>query len=138
VLTSPATGKSLTSFAKVTDKDLRVTDNGDVHPDDPHPLNRQRRALRSVRQGDRQEPGQIRFKILVDDGGTPNDPSDDEILADLGVVKGSTGRSDDFCDTAVPALSCAAPTGLMWIHRPSWAARARAGRPVRTVMSIRA
>ena len=50
-------------------------------------------------------PGQIRLEILVDHGGTPNDPSDDEFLADLGVVKGSTGRSDDFCEAAVPALS---------------------------------
>jgi hypothetical protein len=50
-------------------------------------------------------PGQIRFEILVDHGGTPTDPSDDEFLADLGLVKGSTGRSDDFCEAAVPALS---------------------------------
>ena len=49
--------------------------------------------------------GQIRFEILIDHGGTPNDPSDDEFLADLGVAKGSTGRSDDFCEAAVPALS---------------------------------
>ena len=50
-------------------------------------------------------PGQIRFEILIDHGGTPTDPSDDEFLAFLGVVKGSTGRSDDFCAAAVPALS---------------------------------
>jgi hypothetical protein len=50
-------------------------------------------------------PGQIRFEILVDHGGTPTDPSDDEFLANLGAVKGSTGRSDDFCEAAVPALS---------------------------------
>ena len=49
-------------------------------------------------------PGQTRFEILVDHGGTPTDPADDEFLADLGEVKGSTGRSDDFCDAAVPAL----------------------------------
>jgi hypothetical protein len=50
-------------------------------------------------------PGQIRFEILIDTAGTPSDPSDDEFLAFLGVVKGSTGRSDDFCAAAVPALS---------------------------------
>jgi hypothetical protein len=38
-------------------------------------------------------------------GGTPSDPFDDEFLADLGVVKGSTGRSEDLCEAAVPALS---------------------------------
>ena len=50
-------------------------------------------------------PGQIRFEVLVDHAGTPADPSDDVFLADLGLVKGSTGRSDDFCAAAVPALT---------------------------------
>ena len=50
-------------------------------------------------------PGQTRFEILLDDGGTPNDPSDDEFLGRLGVAKESTGRSDDFCEAAVPALT---------------------------------
>ena len=40
----------------------------------------------------------------IDHGGTPTDPSDDEFLAEE-LVKGSTGRSDDFCEAAVPALS---------------------------------
>jgi hypothetical protein len=39
------------------------------------------------------------------DGGTPTDPSDDEFLEFLGVVKESTGRSDDFCEAAVPLLT---------------------------------
>jgi hypothetical protein len=47
-------------------------------------------------------PGQVRFELLVDHGGTPSDPSDDEFLEFLGVVKGSTGRNDlegrNFCD----------------------------------------
>ena len=50
-------------------------------------------------------PGQIRFELLIDNGGTPQDPSDDEFLADLGVVFGSTGRNDDFCEAVVPGLS---------------------------------
>jgi hypothetical protein len=42
--------------------------------------------------------------LLVDHGGTPSDPSDDtEISFEL--VKESTGRTDDFCEVAVPALS---------------------------------
>lgn len=48
------------------------------------------------------DPGQIRFELLIDHGGTPTDPSDDEEIDFLGVVKGSTGRNDtegrDFCD----------------------------------------
>lgn len=50
-------------------------------------------------------PGQLRFAILVDNAGTPTDPFDDEFIEDLGVLKGSTGRSDDFCTAAVAALS---------------------------------
>ena len=49
-------------------------------------------------------PGQIRLEILFDHGGTPTDPFDDVFLAEE-LVKGSTGRSDDFCEAAVPALS---------------------------------
>jgi len=41
-------------------------------------------------------PGQTRFVIVFDESG-------DEVSRE--VVKGSTGRSDDFCDAAVPALT---------------------------------
>ena len=48
------------------------------------------------------DPGQTRYELLIDHGGTPADPEDDTFLEDLGVVKGSTGRNDleghDFCD----------------------------------------
>jgi len=105
MFTSLANGKSVTSVANVFEKDLRVTDNGDgtqtvlilatgnavLYGQDGKAIAR--------------NPGQIRFELLFDDGGTPTDPSDDEFLADLGLVKGSTGRSDDFCDAAVAALS---------------------------------
>ena len=50
------------------------------------------------------DPGQIRFEILVDLNGTPTDPFDDVFLDFLGVVKGSTGRSDDFCAAALRVL----------------------------------
>ncbi len=84
--------------------DLKVTDNGDgtltilvlatgagvVYGPDGKAIAR--------------NPGQIRFEVLIDHGGTPTDPSDDEFLEDLGQVKGSTGRSDDFCAAVVPVL----------------------------------
>jgi hypothetical protein len=105
VFTNLANDKSVTAFLNVIEKDQRVTDNGDgtltilvlatgnavLYGEDGKAIAR--------------DPGQIRFEILIDDGGTPNDPSDDEFLAFLGVVKGSTGRSDDFCEAAVPTLS---------------------------------
>jgi hypothetical protein len=49
-------------------------------------------------------PGQIRYEILIDHGGTPADPTDDGFIEFLGVVKESTGRTDDFCAAVVPAL----------------------------------
>ena len=50
------------------------------------------------------DSGHFRFEFVVDHGGTPTDPSDDVLIEDHGIVKGSTGRSDDFCETIVPAL----------------------------------
>lgn len=105
VYTNLANDKSVTAVVIGNDKDLRVTDNGDgtltilvlatgnavVYGEDGKAIAR--------------NPGQTRFEILIDHGGTPTDPSDDEFLAFLGVVKESTGRTDDFCAAAVPALS---------------------------------
>lgn len=105
VFTNLANDKSITSVARFIEKDLRVTDNGDgtltilvlstgngvLYGADGKAIAR--------------NPGQVRFEILVDHAGTPTEPSDDEFLADLGEVKSSTGRTDDFCEAAVPALS---------------------------------
>jgi hypothetical protein len=83
-------------------KDLRVTDNGDgtltilglnagkMYGPDGKAIAR--------------SPGQIRFEVLIDNGGTPTDPSDDEQLEFLGIIKGPTGRTDDFCEAVVPVL----------------------------------
>jgi hypothetical protein len=100
--TNLATDKSYSTVFNGVDKDQRVTDNGDGtltilvlvtgnetwYGPDGNVLFR--------------NPGQVRFELLVDHGGTPSDPSDDEFLEFLGVVKGSTGRNDlegrNFCD----------------------------------------
>ena len=50
-------------------------------------------------------PGQIRFELLIDHNGTPTDRSDVEIIGFVRVVWESTGRTDDFCAAAVPALT---------------------------------
>jgi hypothetical protein len=92
------------SRVNAIDKDLRVTDNGDgtltililntgnavLYDADGVAIGR--------------NPGQVRFELVVDHGGTPSDPSDDTELS-FELVKGSTGRTDDFCEVAVPALS---------------------------------
>lgn len=48
-------------------------------------------------------PGQVRFEVVVDHGGTPTDPSDDVELS-FEQIKGSTGRSDDYCAAVVDAI----------------------------------
>jgi hypothetical protein len=104
VFTNLANGNAVTSEETSISKDLRVTDNGDgtltilglstgnvvVYGPDGKAIAR--------------NPGQVRFEVLIDNGGTPSDPSDDEFLEFLGIVKGSTGRTDDFCGAVVPVL----------------------------------
>jgi hypothetical protein len=104
VVTNVDNGNSVMSIGTTRDKDQRVTDNGDrtftilvlatgnavLYGPDGKAIAR--------------NPGQIRFEILIDNGGTPTDPDDDKFLRFLRDVKGSTGRSDDFCEAAVPIL----------------------------------
>ena len=101
VFTNLANGKTFTQIFNVLQKDLKVTDNGDgtltilvLATGSSKVYGPDGKLLFS-------DPGQIRFEILIDHGGTPADPSDDEFLEFLGVVFGSTGRNDlqdrDFC-----------------------------------------
>jgi hypothetical protein len=97
-------GRSLRSVANVNEKDLRVTDNGDgtftvliVATGNAVLYGTNGKAIA-------RNPGQTRLEIVFDVNGTPDDPFDDIELS-REVVKGSTGRSDDFCAAAVPALS---------------------------------
>ena len=102
--TNLANGKSVVSTVTGIDKDLRVTDNGDgtltiliVSTGNAVIYDENGKAIG-------RNPGQTRFELVIDDGGTPNDPSDDTELS-AEIVKGSTGRTDDFCGVIVPALS---------------------------------
>ncbi|RXZ72967.1 hypothetical protein [Agromyces albus] len=99
-----AEGDFVTERVQLADKDLKITDHGDgtmtilvlstgnafVAGPDGKVLAR--------------NPGQIRFELLIDNAGTISDPSDDEFIEFLGVVKGSTGRTDDFCAAVLPIL----------------------------------
>ena len=106
VYTNLANGNTVTEVGNAVDKDLRVTDNGDgtltilalstgnvaVFGPDGKALGR--------------NPGQVRFEFMVDHAGTPTDPTDDEFVEGSGsMVKGSTGRTDDFCEAVLPVLA---------------------------------
>ena len=104
VVTNLANDKVVTFVFTVVNKDLKVTDNGDgtltiltlntgnfvVYGADGKAIAR--------------NPGQVRFELLIDHGGTPTDPFDDEFIS-AELVKGSTGRNDDVCAAVVEALS---------------------------------
>lgn len=100
--TNVANDRTLTQIWDFVDKDQEVTDNGDG----TLTIRIKNAGSSKVYGPDGKllftDPGQTQFEILVDNGGTPGDPSDDEFLEFLGVVKGSTGRNDlqdrDFCE----------------------------------------
>jgi hypothetical protein len=102
--TNPENGKTMVSTLNGLEKDLRVTDNGDgtltvliLATGNAVLYNSDGKAIG-------RNPGQTRFELVVDHGGTPSDPADDTELS-FEVVKESTGRTDDFCEVAVSALS---------------------------------
>ncbi|MDT4916885.1 MAG: hypothetical protein QOI15_965 [Pseudonocardiales bacterium] len=96
-VTDLASGKWLTARTVTNSKDLHIQDNGDgtwtivtfgtgsftLYDASGAPIAR--------------NPGQARVRILIDYGGTPYDFSDDEFVSFLGVIKESTGRTDDAC-----------------------------------------
>lgn len=103
--TNPDNDRTVTEVFNGPEKDLKVTDNGDgtftilvLGTGNSTVFGTDGKAIA-------RNPGQLRWEILIDNKGTPQDPSDDEFLEFLGDVKGSTGRTDDFCAAAVPELT---------------------------------
>lgn len=99
-VTNLATDKTFTINFNFATKDLSVTDNGDGTL-----------TIEAISAGRQQvfgpdgerlfiDAGQTAFSVLIDDAGTPTDPSDDEFLEFLGISK-QVGRLDtaerDFC-----------------------------------------
>jgi hypothetical protein len=103
VVTNPANGNFVTSVATIRDKDQKVTDNGDGTLSVIVLATGNAVLYDAGGKAIARNPGQIRYELLVDHGGTPSDPSDDGEAEFVGIVKESTGRSDDFC-VAVPYL----------------------------------
>jgi hypothetical protein len=105
VLTNVGTGDSISDDERTVVKDLRVVDNGDGTLTITVLATGNMVAYDADGKAIARNPGQSRFQFIVDHGGTPADPSDDVELDDLGLIKGSTGRSDDYCTAAVAALT---------------------------------
>jgi hypothetical protein len=96
--TNLANGLTMTEFINIVSKDLKVTDNGDG----TLTVVFMESGVHNVKGPDgkveRMDPGTSRFEVLLDHGGTPTDPSDDEEL-DFRVIKEPTGPNElvDFC-----------------------------------------
>lgn len=105
VITNPANGNAVTDKGRVLTKDSKVVDNGDGTLTVSILATGAFTLYGADGKAIARDPGQIRFAVLIDHGGTPTDPSDDTELAFLGVTKESTGRSDDVCAIAIAALT---------------------------------
>jgi hypothetical protein len=106
-LTNLANGKQVTEVFNFMDKDRKVTDNGDGTLAIQIGATGGSRWYDSNRKLVFQDGGGIWFEILIDHGGTPTDPSDDEFIEFLGEVK-DTGRdditADNFCDQILSVI----------------------------------
>ena len=103
--TDPDNDRFVSEAFKVLDKELKVTDNGDGTSTILVLVTGNSTVYGMDGKAIARNPGQVRFEILIDNGGTPQDPYDDEFLEFLRDVKESTGRSDDFCAAVVPVLT---------------------------------
>jgi len=103
-ITNLATGHFVTAKESTITKDLRITDNGDgtltiiVLATGNFTVKNERGKAIS------RNPGQVRFRAVIDDNGTPSNPDDDVELS-FEQIKGSTGRTDDFCTAVVVAIA---------------------------------
>lgn len=93
-------GPSLRVVERSMSKDLSVTDNGDGTLTVLVLATGASTLYDSTGKAIARNPGQVRFELLIDHGGTPTNPEDDEEL-DFTLVKESTGRSDDYCEAII-------------------------------------
>lgn len=103
--TNLANDLSYTQVFNEGHRDLQVTDNGDGTLTVTVLATGGARVYGPDGKIVARNPGQVRFQLLIDNGGTPGDPTDDEFLEFLGVIKGSTGRNEEFgCEQIVELI----------------------------------
>jgi len=96
--TLTANGTSLTSLATVNEKDLHATDNGDGTVTVLIVATGNAALYDEAGTAIARNPGQTRLEITFDENGN-------EIPGSRRIARESTGRSDDFCAAAIPALT---------------------------------
>jgi len=104
VFTNARTGAFVTTHENSTFRDLLITEN----PDGTYTIvyfgTGNAVVYDSSGTAIGRNPGQMRWEVVVDLNGTPEDISDDEVFSEE-VILGSTGRNDDFCEAVVPELT---------------------------------
>jgi hypothetical protein len=103
VITNLDNGKTITAVHTYTRKDLYLSDNGDGTLTAVELLTGTTVLYGADAKSIARTTGQSRSKFLIDHGGTPTDPSDDELI-DVERVKRS-GRGDDLCAAFVSAIT---------------------------------
>ena len=103
-LTNVDNDATVTVHDRVLNKDLSVTDNGDGTLTIIALSTGNTTISDASGKAIGRNPGQVRTEFVVDHAGTPAFPDDDVQLSET-LVKGSTGRSDDFCTVVVGALT---------------------------------
>jgi hypothetical protein len=102
-VTGVASGRSVRIHTAILQKDLKVTDNGDGTITIISLLTGPSSVYGPDGKAIARDPGQVRFRIVIADAGTPNNPDDDFVVS-FDRIKGSTGRSDDYCAAIVPII----------------------------------
>jgi hypothetical protein len=102
-LTGVASKHFVTIHTAFLAKDLKIVDNGDGTITITQLLTGPSSVYDENGKAIARDPGQVRFRIVLDTNGTPGDP-DDDIELSFEVVKPSTGRSDDYCAAIVKAI----------------------------------
>ncbi len=102
--TNVRTGAYVTGHENTSFRDLTIKDNGDGTHTIIYFGTGNFTVSDSTGTAIVRNPGQLRFEVVIDLNGTPEDLDDDEVISEQ-LILGSTGRNDDFCSAVVPALT---------------------------------
>jgi hypothetical protein len=103
-VTNDANGKFTRVVERTINKDLRITDNHDGTVTIIVLATGGSTLYDMTGKAIARNPGQVRFRIVFSDNGTPDFPDDDYEVS-FEQIKGSTGRSDDYCAATVAAIA---------------------------------
>jgi hypothetical protein len=101
-ITNVANGTYVDTYEKTLSKDMKIVDLGGGILDIVFMATGNFTVWNSAGKAISRNPGQVRFHTVVNIHDPADDEDDEELLFEQ--VKGSTGRTDDFCADVVPAL----------------------------------